>query len=113
MGAEGLLIPAEAMAPGTPNSSGPFSPNRSSNSMACLPDRFIPRRKDSPHLHLSLFAQKACASPAKTSNANTTVGDTNDADTSPAKQDYRNALKVNILKSTQCGDFVRDRGADL
>jgi hypothetical protein len=113
MGAEGLLIPAEAMAPGTPNSSGPFSPNRSSNSMACLPDRFIPRRKDSPHLHLSLFAQKASASPAKTSNANTTVGDTNDADTSPAKQDYRNALKVNILKSTQCGDFVRDRGADL
>ena len=103
MVAEGLLSPAETMHSGTPTSS-PLSPNRNSNSISSLPDRFIPRRKDSPHLHLSLFAQKASGSPAKSSNANTVAGDTTDVDTSPAKQDYRNALKDIILSGTSARD---------
>eukprot|EP00802_Teleaulax_amphioxeia_P007986 Tamp_07994.p1 GENE.Tamp_07994~~Tamp_07994.p1 ORF type:complete len:541 (-),score=74.32 Tamp_07994:775-2226(-) len=105
MVAEGLLSPAETMHSGTPTSS-PLSPNRNSNSISSLPDRFIPRRKDSPHLHLSLFAQKASGSPAKSSNANTVAGDTTDVDTSPAKQDYRNALKDIILSGTSARDKI-------
>jgi hypothetical protein len=89
---DGLLVQ-----PGLGALSSPLSPNRHNSSPSCLPDRFIPRRKDSSIVDLSLFTQKTPSSSSKNSSSTTAAGDTNDVDTSPAKQDYRNALKEIIL----------------
>lgn len=101
---ESLLSPAAALHAGGPTSS-PLSQNRSSNS-PCLPDRFIPRRKDSQHLDLALFAQKTSNSTSKNNTSATAGGDATDIDTSPAKQDYRNALKEIILAGSSANDKI-------
>jgi hypothetical protein len=74
IGEESVLTPAAAAM----HSGGlvtPLSPTRTQNSPSCPPDRFIPRRKDSPNLHLSMFAHKpggsltgTKASPSNTAN---------------------------------------------
>lgn len=84
----------------------PLSPTRHNNSPSCLPDRFIPRRKDSSFIDLSLFAQKPPSSSSKSNSSSTAASDTTDVDTSPAKQDYRNALKDIILAGSSSEDKI-------
>jgi cell division cycle protein 20 (cofactor of APC complex) len=103
---DGLLSPSSALQPGS-GLAHPLSPTRHSNSPSCLPDRFIPRRKDSSLIDLSLFAQKSLSSPTKSNSSQAgTTSDANDVDTSPAKQDYRNALKDIILAGSSSEDKI-------
>ena len=106
---ESLLSPAAALHSGAPPAildTSAISPACHQNSPQCPPDRFIPRRRSGPE-KIDLFAHKAANSTGVKSGDSglNTSGDLNDADTSPAKQDYRNALKEIILS----GAYSRDK----
>lgn len=73
---------------GTPLPSSPSSPARPGSSQSRVPDRFIPRRGGiSPFEH---------AASIRLTEATEGPGNTGDVDT-PAKQDYRQALRAIIL----------------
>ena len=58
-------------------------------------------------MDLSLFAQKSSSSPTKSNSSQAgATSDANDVDTSPAKQDYRNALKDIILAGSSSEDKI-------
>jgi hypothetical protein len=86
----------------TPVPSSPSSPSRPgrANGRGSVPDRFIPRRSSDILDGFSLFEQRQVTESADGS------GTGGDVDTSPAKQDYRQALRDIILPPVSPSDKI-------